>query len=64
MMNMEKLRQYFNVALAKFILAIAADKGEEGMKCLFEYLDKEPLKRIIPITEIELAELILLRYHS
>jgi len=57
-----KIRQHFNAALAKFILAIAADKGEEGIKCLFEYLDKEPLKRIIPITEIELAELILLRY--
>ena len=57
-----KVRQYFDAALAKFILAIAADKGEEGMKCLFDHLYKGPLKRIIPFTEIEHAQLILLRY--
>lgn len=57
-----KMRQYFHAALAKFILAIAADKGQEGMKYLFEHLDKEALKGITPFTEIEYAQLILLRY--
>ncbi|WP_238917462.1 hypothetical protein [Clostridium sp. YIM B02555] len=57
-----ELMQYFDASLAKLILAIASDKDEEGVKYLFDHLDKEALKRIKPFTEIEHAQLILLRY--
>lgn len=58
----EVIRGNYTASLAKLILAMAVDKGEQGIQYIFEQMMKDPFERTCPFSDKEQNQLYIMRY--